>query len=402
MKPSFSNFIKKTSSQIQRMRETISELKKERKEVSEMETPAPRPKNKKEEVIVHFSMLSVAKATVVILVLVVLANFIGQIANIILALFVSILFAAALDPTIDYFEKRRVPRSVSVVLIFIFMLSVLGFFISQLIPLVASQLFELARSLSGILNKLIAPESDFIFSEAIRNFFADAIGANNTELFLDQLTTNLESLGSQLQAIAGDTFVAIKKVFNGILNFFLVLILTFFIAVDEKGVDKFFLSLFPSKHGTYIVEKTEAVKLKVGMWLRGQVILMVIMFLIFWLVYSLLGLDYALTLAMMAGIGELIPVLGVFIAAVPALLVAFNHSPWLMLWTLIITLVIQQIEGNLLVPLVMKKAVGLSPIIVILAMLVGFQVLGVLGAIIAVPVATIMSIFVLDYSTKKK
>ena len=182
----------------------------------------------------------------------------------------------------------------------------------------------------------------------------------------------------------------------------MILILTFFLVIDEKSVDEFFVSLFPSKHGAYIVEKTEAVKTKVGLWLRGQVILMIIMFFISWIVYSALGLDYALTLAMLAGLGELIPVVGIFIVAIPTLLVALNHSFGLLIATIIAVIIIQQLEGNVLVPLVMKKAVGLSPIIVILAMLVGYQLLGILGMVIAVPVATTLSIFVLDYATKKK
>lgn len=383
------------------MRETINRLKKE----EEVPLPTPRPPrtgNKKEEIVVHFSMASVAKATAVVIGLVVLANFLGQIADIIVILFVSILFAAALDPTVDSLKRLRIPRAVSIIVIFMILLAVLVFFISQLVPLVATQLIELARSLGGLLSNLTQESSDFIFAEAFRSFFNDTVGADNTDMVLQQISQNLESLGSQLQSIAGDTFNVIKDLFNGIFNFLLVLVLTFFFVVDEKSVDEFFLSLFPSRHGAYIVEKTEAVKNKVGQWLRGQVILMVVMFLIFWLVYSLLGLDYALTLAMLAGLTELIPVLGVFIAAVPALLVAFNQSPWLMLWTLIATIIIQQLEGNLIVPMVMKKAVGLSPIIVIIAMLIGFKVLGVLGAIIAVPVATTLSIFVLDYSAKKK
>lgn len=384
------------------MRKTINELKKEQAAVETKAKKAPRKSNKKDEVVVHFSMASVAKATIVVIALVVLTNFLGEIADIIVILFVSILFSAALDPTVDTLERYRIPRSVSVIGIFILMLGLLGFFISQLIPLVASQIIELARNLGDIINNLGSGESDFIFAETLQGLFNDAIGSNNTDLILQQLTENLEALGAQLQSIAGDTFEVIKSVFNGVLNFFLVLILTFFLVVDEKSVDEFFLSLFPSKHGSYIVEKTEAVKKKVGQWLRGQVILMFILFAVSWVVYTILGLDYALTLAMLAGIAELVPVVGVFMAAIPALLVAFNQSPWLLLWTLIAIIVIQQIEGNVLVPVVMKKVIGLSPIIIILAMLVGFKILGILGAIIAVPVATTLSIFVLDYSAKKK
>jgi len=403
MKTTFSKFFKKTSSQLDRMRQTINKLKETQEEQEQLLAKAPkRQKSKKDEMVVHLSPLSVAKATLVVIGLVVLTNFLGQIADIIVVFFVSVLFSAALDPTVDLLQRYRVPRALSVLVIFLIILTTLGFFISQLVPLVASQIIELASGLGDIINKMTEGEANYLFAEYIQGFISETLGSSNSELVLQQVAENLQTLGKQLQSIAGDTFVAIKGIFNGILNFFMVLILTFFLVVDEKKVDSFFISLFPSKHGTYIVEKLEAVKIKVGLWLRGQVILMFLMFMISWIAFSLLGLEYALTLAMLAGIGELIPVVGVFIAAIPALLVAFNQSPWVLLWAFIAIIIIQQIEGNVLVPVVMKKAVGLSPIVVILAMLVGYQVLGILGMIIAIPATTILSIFVLDYTTKKK
>ncbi len=402
MKKTLNDFFTKSASQLKKMRKAIQEIKKEQKAFYEIERKQQYKVSKKEEILIHFSMVSVAKATLVVISLLIFTGFLGQILDIIVVLFVSVLFSAALDPSVDTLERYKIPRSLSVLCIFAILLGILGFFISQMIPLLASQLIELAKSVGDIINNITQGKSNFIFAENIQNFFNESIGSKNTDEILQELSQNLETLGTQLQSIAGDTFEVIKNLFNGIVNFFLVLILTFFLVVDEKSVNEFFISLFPSKHGEYIIEKSEAIKKKVGLWLRGQVILMVMMFLISLIAYGILNLDFALTLAMLAGIAELIPVMGVFLAAIPALLVAFNQSPWLMLWTAIAIIVIQQLEGNLLVPLVMKKAVGLNPIIVILAMLIGFKILGILGAIIAVPVATTLSIFVLDYSLKAK
>jgi predicted PurR-regulated permease PerM len=167
-------------------------------------------------------------------------------------------------------------------------------------------------------------------------------------------------------------------------------------------VDDFFVSLFPSKHGAYIVDKLELIKHRVGYWLRGQVALMCAMFLVSFILFSILGVKYALTLAMLAGLMEIVPVVGPIIAGIPALLVAFNQSATLSLIVLVALIVLQQIENNVLVPMIMRKAVGLSPIIVMLSMMIGFKTLGVLGAIIAIPVSTCISIFVFDYTTKTK
>ena len=350
----------------------------------------------------HLSTASVAKATLIVIGLVILTNFLGQILNVIIIFFIAILFAAALDSTVDKLEKRKIPRPVSVLLIFLILIGVLGFFISQLIPLVATQLIELAKNLSSIVNNLSSGNSDFLFGETIQNLFNSILENVDQETVISQLQATLETIGTQLQSVAGNTFGAIKALFNGIFNFVLVLILTFFLVVNERSVDDFFISLFPSKHGQYIVEKLESIKDKVGDWLRGQMIMILLMFSLTLIGLLILGVDYALTLAMMAGIAELLPVVGPIMAGVPAVLVGFNESPWLAIWVFGLIILLQQIEGQVLIPLVMKKAVGLNPIITILAVLIGFETLGILGIIIAIPVTATLSIFVRDYASKKK
>ncbi|MBT4384316.1 AI-2E family transporter [Candidatus Peregrinibacteria bacterium] len=399
----FDKFFKSSRKKMKKLREKIRKLKEEQdKEEQKLQTIKKPKVEKKDEVVVHISALSAAKATIVVLALVILANFLGDITDIILVFFVSILFAAALDPTVDSLEKYKIPRALSVIGIFIIIIGLIVFFISQLVPLVASQIIELAKNLNTIVVDLSNGESALPFADKLEPLMQNFLTEVDQEQIVDQLKNSLETLGSQLEGIAGNTLGTIKNLFNGIINFLLVLVLTFFIVVDERGVDDFFISLFPSKHGKYIVEKMEAVKHKVGFWLRGQVILMIVMFVITWIGFMIIGVDYALTLAMLAGIAEIIPIVGPIIAGVPAGLVAFNESYWLVLWVIGFILVVQQIEANVIVPLVMKKAVGLSPIIIILSMMIGFKSIGVLGAIIAIPVATTLSIFVKDYAAKKK
>ena len=151
-----------------------------------------------------------------------------------------------------------------------------------------------------------------------------------------------------------------------------------------------------------IVEKTEAITDKIGHWLRGILTLMFSMFLLYLIGFSILGIKYATTLANMGGMAELFPVIGPILAGIPAVLIAFNQSPWLVLWVIGIIVLIQQIEGNVLIPLIMRKAVGLSPVIVIISVLIGYEMLGILGILLAVPVATTISIFIRDYTAKDK
>lgn len=391
------DFFKKTRLEVEKLRDSVKQIKEDQKKSSKKSMPEPKPKEENyEKLMVHFSLTSIAKATILILSLFFLANFIDDTGSILMVFFVSIIFAAALDPTVDRLESYKIPRAISVLFIYTIMIGLMVFFFSQLVPLVARQLVELARTMTNLLAEF--DTKNLPFSE----FTTPAVEDFLTELDLALITDNLLNFSDQLKGLAGNTFDAIKGLFNGVFNFILVLIFTFFLTVDERGVDDFFISLFPSKHGKYIVHKLNEIKSKIGDWLRGQIILMTIIFVFSLVGFMILGVDYALTLAMIAGLAEIIPVVGPFIAAVPALLVAFNQSYWLVLWVGFFIVLLQQLEQQLVVPLVMKKAVGLSPIIVILAMLIGFNQLNVVGAIIAIPVTTILSIFVTEYATKKK
>jgi len=168
--------------------------------------------------------------------------------------------------------------------------------------------------------------------------------------------------------------------------------------VEWKQIEGAFISLFPSRHTAYVVSHLDAVKLKIGFWLRGQLMLSLAIGVLSYIALLIVGMEYAVTLALIAAITEFIPVVGPLIAWAIALPVAANISAWTVLWLTIAYFVIQQIESNVLVPLIMKKAVGLSPIIVIFAMLVGYNYLGILGVILSIPIAACLAIFARDYA----
>jgi predicted PurR-regulated permease PerM len=402
MEKNIAHYIKFTKQNIENLRKTLKEFKKEREaqtqphiQHQDHDTPETR-----EELLVHFSIPNVAKVTITILALIALSHFIEEIAPILIIFFIAILFSSALSPTVNSLQKKGVPRSVSVLGMFLILFIILGFFISQLIPLVATQLLELARSLNGVVEKVTSDTSTLPFVDT--PFIQNILQEIDRETLLTQIKDRLESLSSQLENVAGDTIGAIKSVFDGIVNFVVVLVLTFFLTVNQKDVNSFFISLFPSRHGRYITDKISTIQNKIGYWLRGQMILMLLMFSLSLIGMMIIGLDNALTLAMMTGIAELIPVVGPVAAGIPAILVGFNESPWMALWVIGLIFILQQIEGHILVPTVMRKAVGLNPIIIILAMLVGLKTLGIVGMIMAVPVATTLSIFVSEYAEKKK
>jgi predicted PurR-regulated permease PerM len=172
--------------------------------------------------------------------------------------------------------------------------------------------------------------------------------------------------------------------------------MTFYLAVYDNTMKKSTRALFPAQYQPYFMHLVNRMQDKIGLWLRGQLLLSFIIFIMCLLGLSIFGVKYAWVLALFAGIVEIIPYLGPFIGAVPAVFIAFTQSPELGVIVLVLYILIQQLENYLIVPLVMKKAVGLNPVVVIIAMMVGSQVAGIPGIILAVPVTTALGVIVGD------
>ncbi|KKP37962.1 MAG: hypothetical protein UR27_C0001G0014 [Candidatus Peregrinibacteria bacterium GW2011_GWA2_33_10] len=399
-------FVQDTKKSIKNIKEKISTNKKTvaNKEEKISKINLPDKLQQKQGQLVHISSISVAKATVVIILLYVLSLWVAKISDILILFFIAYFLSAALDPTIDYLEKKRIPRSAGILFIFLLIFSGLIFFLSNLAPLIATQILELANKIQDMVINLTRdnPESKIPFFDKIKPLLNQFIDTIDRETLTNSITETLRKIGSTLESFAGNAFRALSAIFQSIANAVVVLVLTFFMSVNEKSIERFFTSLFPSKHTQYILNKSEDIKNKVGFWLRGQIILGIFIGVLTMIALSIIGVKYALTLSMISGIMEFIPVIGPILTFIISIPIVLNQDPILIIWVAIAFIVIQQLENNVLVPLIMKKSTGLSPIIIIFAMLVGYRFLGILGMILSVPVATIISIFVYDYVKKEK
>ncbi|HPW44524.1 MAG TPA: AI-2E family transporter, partial [bacterium] len=193
--------------------------------------------------------------------------------------------------------------------------------------------------------------------------------------------------------------------FNGLFSVFLIMVLTFYMVVEENAIKKIVWSLTPARHQAYAIDLVGRMQLQIGYWLRGQLILCLAIFLLTYLGLSILGVKYALLLALVAGLTEAIPYLGPILGGVPAVLLAMTQSPRLALVVIVMYLIIQQLENNILVPQIMKRAANVNPITSIIVLLVGYKIGGVAGAVIAIPVATAVSVGLKDlfnYKEKKE
>ncbi|MBT6301321.1 MAG: AI-2E family transporter, partial [Candidatus Jacksonbacteria bacterium] len=196
-------------------------------------------------------------------------------------------------------------------------------------------------------------------------------------------------------------FTAASGVIGTVAMIILVLVLTFYLVVEDRGMKRALQAIAPDKTQPYLTQLLSRIQNKMGLWLRGQIILSLIIFILTWIGLTLLGVQYSLLLALVAGLFEIVPFLGPILAAIVAIFFVLAEGDILkVLLVAVLYYVIQLLENHLIVPKVMQKAVGLNPIISIVAVLVGAKIAGIPGAIIAIPLVTAISVFLRDLFEK--
>jgi predicted PurR-regulated permease PerM len=193
----------------------------------------------------------------------------------------------------------------------------------------------------------------------------------------------------------------IVNVFGGLLSFIAIIIISFYLSVMRQGVSNFIKSVLSEKYENYVIGLWRRSERKVGRWLQGQLLLSLSVGLMVFVGLSLLHIKYALLLGIVAMLLEIIPIAGPVISAVPGILLAFAQSPTLGIWVVVFYIAVQQIESHVFTPLILGKTLGLNPITVIIALLIGGTVAGILGIILAVPAAVVI-VEILDDLARQK
>lgn len=275
--------------------------------------------------------------------------------DIIALIFTSILITLAICPLVDWFEKRKIKRGLSSLVI---LLSVFGLIITMAVS-IASPLINQTEQFVGKIPALVEKVSPIKFD-------------------VNSFTPQFSSVPNQVFKIAVGTF-------SGFLTIFAVIVLSYYMIQEMHKLKNYFLFWSPEKGERYnlIAEKLEV---EIGHWIRGEVLLMLIVGVLSYLGYVIVGLPYAIALGVIAGILELVPNVGPTIATIPAILVGFSISSTHGIGALVVAIVVQQLENNLIVPKVMQKTTGLNPIITLLAIMIGLKLGGPLLAVLSLPV----------------
>lgn len=314
--------------------------------------------------------------------------------DVILIILTAIVIASAIEPAASWGKRYGIPRLPTILGVYILSaLSLAGLFYFLFLPLIGEAANFIKAFPEYSTHLLTKPGFSDIFGPGgVLSGVSDSLSAEN-------IMTNINGL---LAAVSHGAFSSASAIFGGALSFILIVILSFYLAVQEDGVGKFLKVITPWKQEEYIVDLWRRSKLKIGLWMQGQLLLGVIIMVLVYLGLLLIGIDHALLLAVMAGMFEIIPLFGPIISAIPAVLIAFGQGG--MSLGIIVAglfLITQQFENHLIYPLVVKKVVGVPPMVSIIALLVGGQLAGFLGILISVPVATALVEFLNDLEEKK-
>jgi len=226
-------------------------------------------------------------------------------------------------------------------------------------------------------------------------------GSLRYQKLISQTQGILNSLGEALKGSASAIVSKTLNIFGGLFSVVIVIVVSFYLAVQKNGIQNLLKGVTPKEHETYVLALWERAQKKMGHWLQGQLFLAIVVGVLVYLGLSLLNIRFALLLAIIAGILELVPYIGPVLSAVPAVILALFQGPFLLVvWVIVLYIVIQQLENYLLVPLIMKKAVGLNPVVVIIALLIGGKLLGIIGILLAVPAAAVLAEFFKDVQRK--
>lgn len=292
--------------------------------------------------------------------------FLYEIRQIVVGLFVSIVLMSAINPLLDKMEKIKIPRALGIISVYVFIVGLLGLVVAGIIPPLVEQT-----------SKLISGLPEFIKEVGI-------LGNVNQEVVESQL--------GQLSSLPADFLKLGVAIFSNFIAIFAFLIITFYMLLERKNLNRYLYTFFGEKgeeKAERIIAKMEE---KLGGWVRAELLLMLIIGVTTYIGLRVIGLEYALPLAILAGLLELIPNIGPVLAAIPAVLIGFSVSPLTALVVAIFYFLIQQIENSLIVPQIMSKQIGVNPLVTIISLAIGFKIGGVLGAILAVPVVLLIEI----------
>ncbi len=298
-------------------------------------------------------------------------GFLWQIKELIFSLFIAFIISGALKPIINYLETKKLPRTLAVFFIYFGFISLIIYLFLLVLPPLIKEISLLLKNLP-LLTKQLFPGITTIID--INNF------------------------SSSFPNLANDIFSLIKNLFSNLLFVISTLFFGFYLTLDKdfiKNTLKKFLEDNQAEKISYIISKAET---RASSWFWGEIILMIVVGFLTYTGLLLIGMEkYALALAVLAGFLEIVPNIGPILSTIPATIIGLSYSFYLGLYNLGLYILIQQLENNLIVPLIMKKIIGLHPITTLMALIIGGKLAGVLGILLSVPITIFIETILVEW-----
>lgn len=324
-----------------------------------------------------------AKATLVVLLGLGTALIVLQLLNVMVMVFVALVIATTVHPLLATLQRIKIPKPLAVLIIYLLGFGVLAALFVLVIPVLITQGSELIQNLPQIYADLIA-----------------SLQTNSNEFMRDlaQRLPNADQLATQIQTLSGAILTGAVGIGASVLGFLAqvvsIVVLSIYLTYNQSKLERFWVSLAPPKRRSEVLNVWRAMEAKLGGYVRSELLLMASVAVLASVGYAIMGLPYAIALGVLAGLLEFVPIVGPILGAVPALLVALSISPTATISVLVYSLVIQVLDNAFLIPRLMGKSVGVSPITVIVAVFAFSTLMGLTGAFLAIPLAAIIQVLV--------
>lgn len=284
---------------------------------------------------------------------------------------------AAVLPAVEFLQRKKFPKILAVLIPYLSIVTAIFLIIVPLVPFVAEQIQSLITRFPQLLDQTVKNFGVTVDQKQIQSFFT-----------------------SQGSALSKNAVNVTTQVFGGVFSVITIFVVSFYLLMYSDAFKRFMANLFHDGSREYIHKTLDRVNEKLGAWLRGEVTLMVFIGFFSWIGLTILGLPYALPLALMAGLLEAVPTLGPIISSIPAIIVALTVSPTMALTVAVLYMLIQALENQILVPKVMQKAVGLNPVVVILSIMIGANLMGIAGALLAIPFVSFIIVLITSFEKR--
>jgi predicted PurR-regulated permease PerM len=306
-------------------------------------------------------------------------------------LFIAIVTGTVIRPVVSWLHQRGLPNIAGVILVYILLLIVLAGFLLLVFPLIVEQSTKIAAASAGYYQNLRDGMVNYPNQLIVRlgEFLPATLPSLQPRI--------VQQTGQEVLASAGQALGYISVAANVIFIAIVILVLTFYWTLDGPRTIQSFLMLVPQGQRESISELVSAMETKVGSYIAGQGVLCLVVGVLALLAYWFIGLPNALVLALLAGVLEAVPMIGPLLGAIPAALVALSLGTDKLIWVIVATVVIQQLENSLLVPRIMSKAVGVNPFVTLLALFAFSSLFGIAGALMAIPMAAIIQLLLNRY-----